>query len=91
MHLPPALHTLQGLSRSKPQSSDLRAVPFRRADFAGFAKDNGAFCTSLPVGAEVMGVLERETLKADPAALAKLMADHTQVSLWRGGGAGEGG
>lgn len=34
---------------------------------------------SKPLGQEVGEVLVRETLKADPAALARLMADHTQV------------
>ena len=30
---------------------------------------------------EVMEVLTRETLKADPLALGRIMADHTQVLL----------
>jgi hypothetical protein len=39
------------------------------------------FCTSLPLAAEVQAVLIKETLRADKQALAKLMADHTQVGL----------
>ena len=38
-------------------------------------------CVSKPLFAEVREVLTRETLKADPAALARLMADHTQVRV----------
>lgn len=34
------------------------------ADFAGFAKDNGEFCTSIPLAPEVSRVLEQETLRA---------------------------
>ncbi len=37
-------------------------------------------CVSKPLFAEVREVLARETLKADPAALGRLMADHTQVT-----------
>ncbi|EFN51577.1 hypothetical protein CHLNCDRAFT_140070 [Chlorella variabilis] len=51
-------------------------------DFPGFARDNGRFCTSLPLAAEVVRVLEQETLRADPAALGQLMADHTTID-WR--------
>ena len=36
-------------------------------------------CVSKPLFPEVTEVLRRETLKADPAALGRLMADHTQV------------
>ncbi|KAI7836993.1 hypothetical protein COHA_009175 [Chlorella ohadii] len=53
-----------------------------QSDFAGFAKDNGAFCTSIPLAPEVTRVLEQETLRADPNALAQLMADHTAID-WR--------
>ena len=41
---------------------------------------NLAGCVSKPLGEAVGEVLCRETLKADPAALAALMADHTRVS-----------
>lgn len=34
------------------------------ADFQGFARDNGAFCTSRPLAPEVARVLEAETLRA---------------------------
>ncbi|KAL4431472.1 hypothetical protein ABPG75_006728 [Micractinium tetrahymenae] len=53
-----------------------------QSDFVGFAKDNGAFCASLPLAPEVVQVLEQETLRADPNALAQLMADHTALD-WR--------
>lgn len=36
-------------------------------------------CVSKQLGEEAGAVLARETLKADPEALAKLMADHTRV------------
>ncbi len=44
-----------------------------------YSQGNLAGCVSKPLGQEVGEVLVRETLKADPAALARLMADHTQV------------
>jgi hypothetical protein len=40
---------------------------------------NLAGCVSKQLGEEAGTVLARETLKADPEALAKLMADHTRV------------
>jgi hypothetical protein len=40
---------------------------------------NLAGCVSKQLGEEAGIVLARETLKADPEALAKLMADHTRV------------
>lgn len=52
------------------------------SDFAGFAADNVKFCTSIPLGDEVVKVLEGETLKSDPYALGQLMADHTALD-WR--------
>lgn len=36
-------------------------------DFPGFAKDNGAFCATLPLAPEVVKVLEAETLRAGEA------------------------
>ena len=45
-------------------------------------KGNLRGCVSQPLFPEVRNVLTRETLKADPGALGRLMADHTQV---RGG------
>jgi hypothetical protein len=44
------------------------------ADFQGFAADNAKFCLSAPIATEVMQVLEGETLRANPHALAELMA-----------------
>lgn len=43
------------------------------ADFAGFAKDNGAFCTSIPLAPEVTRVLEQETLRAGDTIYARSM------------------
>lgn len=51
-------------------------------DFEGFARDNAVFCSSSHVPADVLKVLEQETLRANPAALAALMADHTALD-WR--------
>lgn len=51
-------------------------------DFAGFAKENAATCASLPLPPATAKALEAETLKADPKALALLMADHAQLD-WR--------
>jgi pimeloyl-ACP methyl ester carboxylesterase len=52
------------------------------ADFAGFARDNARFCASPAVPDEVLAALEAETLRASPAALCALMADHTALD-WR--------
>lgn len=52
------------------------------ADFPGFAKDNSDFCLSAPIADEVKKVLEMETMRANPHALAALMADHTALD-WR--------
>jgi non-heme chloroperoxidase len=52
------------------------------SDFAGFSHDNAKFCASPVVPDDVLKVLEQETLRADPAALAALMADHTALD-WR--------
>lgn len=51
-------------------------------DFKGFARDNALFCSSPSVSPDVVKVLEQETLRANPAALAAVMADHTQLD-WR--------
>lgn len=51
-------------------------------DFKGFARDNALFCSSPAVSPETITVLERETLRASPTALAALMADHTALD-WR--------
>jgi non-heme chloroperoxidase len=55
-----------------------------RMDFRGFAKANADFCLcdAGSIDPEFLELLEQETLKADPEALAKLMADHTQLD-WR--------
>ena len=39
-------------------------TPSSPADFPGFAKENGRFCTTIPLAAEVTKVLEQETLRA---------------------------
>ena len=52
------------------------------ADFNGFAKDNAVFCAGPGIDRDALQVLESETLKANPAALAALMADHTALD-WR--------
>jgi len=51
-------------------------------DFKGFARDNALFCSSPAVSPETITVLEHETLRASPNALAALMADHTALD-WR--------
>lgn len=51
-------------------------------DFHGFARDNAAFCSSPTIPADVLNVLEQETLRANPTALAAVMADHTALD-WR--------
>lgn len=52
-------------------------------DFPGFARDNAIFCASpSTISRDVLKVLEAETLRANPTALAALMADHTRLD-WR--------
>lgn len=51
-------------------------------DFTGFSRDNAMFCAGPGIEPDAMKVLESETLKANPAALAALMADHTALD-WR--------
>jgi len=46
---------------------------------ASVSQGNLRGCVSKPLFPEVADVLTRETLKADPGALSRLMADHTQV------------
>mmetsp|Transcript_7263 Transcript_7263/g.21433 ORF Transcript_7263/g.21433 Transcript_7263/m.21433 type:complete len:291 (-) Transcript_7263:364-1236(-) len=53
-----------------------------RYDFLTVAQGNCECCLSKNLGEEVCQVLCRETLKADNEALAKVMADHTQLD-WR--------
>lgn len=48
--------------------------------FPAFASATVAECASQAIGANVGRALADETLSADPDALARLMADHTQVS-----------
>jgi non-heme chloroperoxidase len=52
------------------------------ADFTGFARDKAVFCAGPGIGREALKVLEAETLRASPGALAALMADHTALD-WR--------
>jgi hypothetical protein len=49
--------------------------------FPAFASATVAECASQRIGASVARALADETLSADPDALARLMADHTQVSM----------
>lgn len=54
-------------------------------DFPGFARDNGRFCTSLPLAAEVVRVLEQETLRAGgrlPACRCVRPCLRSCVSVW---------
>jgi pimeloyl-ACP methyl ester carboxylesterase len=51
-------------------------------DFKGFARDNALFCAGPGIAPDAMKVLENETLRANPVALAALMADHTALD-WR--------
>lgn len=53
-----------------------------RHDFLSVAKGNCDGCLSKDLGEAVLAVLTRETLKADPEALGKVMADHTALD-WR--------
>ena len=52
------------------------------SDFPAFARDNAIFCSGAGVPEDALRVLESETLKANPGALAALMADHTALD-WR--------
>ena len=52
------------------------------ADFKGFAHDNAVFCSGPGITREMVRVLESETLRASPVALAAVMADHTALD-WR--------
>ena len=42
------------------------------ADFPGFARDNAVFCAGPGIGKDALKVLEAETLRASPGALAAL-------------------
>lgn len=53
-----------------------------RYNFPSVAKGNCDGCLSKDLGEDVLAVLSRETLKADPEALGKVMADHTALD-WR--------
>jgi len=54
-----------------------------RNDFTKFAHENAAFCCDTNnIEPEILEMLADETLKADPEALCKLMADHTARD-WR--------
>jgi pimeloyl-ACP methyl ester carboxylesterase len=45
-------------------------------DFKGFAKDNALFCSGPGIAPDAMKVLESETLRANPVALAALMVSY---------------
>ena len=49
-------------------------------DFRAVADGNSKACLSQPLRHDIGEHLLSETLKADPQALGKLMADHTQAS-----------
>jgi len=51
-------------------------------DLDGFADDNALGCMQKPPSPDTAPFLKAETLKADPAFLGALMADHTQLD-WR--------
>lgn len=51
-------------------------------DFNAVAQGNMSSCLSSPLRPEVATALQAETLRADPEALGRLMADHTQLD-WR--------
>ena len=53
-----------------------------RYDFEGFAVDNAHGCMRLPPYDEIFNELKLETLNCCTKALAKIMADHTQLD-WR--------
>eukprot|EP00884_Botryococcus_braunii_P019260 jgi/Botrbrau1/6017/Bobra.0042s0003.1 len=70
-------------SRGCYDSASLARLQMRlRLDFPAFATATVAECASPALGASVAKALAQETLNADPAALARLMADHTQLD-WR--------
>lgn len=51
-----------------------------KLDFRGIAEGTPRDCLNADLGQEHKSMLVSETLKADPDALGRLMADHTQVS-----------
>ena len=51
-------------------------------DFMSIAKGTPRDCLTQKVPSEFEAMLVAETLKADPDALGRLMADHTQVKPW---------
>ena len=55
-------------------------------NFEAVAQGNITGCLSRPLGHGMEEALKAETLRADPAALGRLMADHTQVHLLSCGG-----
>ena len=52
-----------------------------KLDFESVADGNLTGCLSRPIRPDVLAALKAETMRADPIALGKIMADHTQVSL----------
>ncbi len=51
-------------------------------DFRSIAEGTPRDCLTQKVPSEYEAMLVAETLKADPDALGRLMADHTQVKPW---------
>jgi hypothetical protein len=67
-------------SRGCYDSASLARLQMKlRFDFPALAAATVAECTSQPLGASVTKALADETLLANPDALGRLMADHTQV------------
>lgn len=60
----------------------MKATLSRAGGLEAVADGNAAGCLSLPIPSDVAALLRRETLRCDPAALAELMTDHTQLD-WR--------
>lgn len=70
---------------SKGNPSQLaRDLQSGSVDVPAVAAGNAESCLSLQLPADVMQLLECETLRCDAKALGALMADHTQVSLTTG-------
>ena len=64
-------------SKGLPDDAALQGLQSALLDMPAFARGNAECCLTLPLPAEVSGVLTAETLKARPEDLGLLMADHT--------------